>query len=186
MVRVYLNTLQDKMFDYKECVFSSITKFFQPSNESEGVFAFQNKEIMDKAKKYLISYEKIETKKIIQGKSHLIFTNELEKPFTKAYDKMDTTLDNLIKHLEQNLDKTLDQIDKAFVEWEFYNECEERIINRVLKQTFQLELKGVEKYIVVKILKKVANEGDPLTGPELRKIFHGINQKRLILYRYIN
>ncbi|MEG0501718.1 MAG: hypothetical protein RR915_07915 [Cellulosilyticaceae bacterium] len=151
--------------------------------EKENAFAFNNKYLLEAARRYLGRYERTEASKIMKGNKQLIFTNQRDRPFTRSDENSSEVLEKMIKFLEQKGHQSLSPVDKAFLEWEFYNESEQRIIELVIKGLFEIELNKVEKYLFSKGLNKYFERGEALFISDLEEIFGGFNKKRLMVYK---
>lgn len=186
MIWVVVSKLKDKFIDYSHQAIHCIEEVFEPVEEKENAFAFTNEFLLEVARRHLGRYERSEASKIMRGKKQLIFTNQVDKPFTRLYEKSDTTLDQLTEFLEHKFNKPLSQNDKAFLEWEFYNESEQRIIELVIKGVFKIELNKVERYLLSRGLNKYFNRGEEVFIGDLEELFGKLNEKRLILYKFVS
>lgn len=175
--------LKEKAISYKDKMLYYIEEIFGPVEEKENAFAFDNARLLEAARRYLGRYERLEASKIMKGNKQLIFTNQRDKPFTRNDEKSGEVLKELIAFLEQKFNDSLSQVDKAFLEWEFYNESEQRIIELVIKRLFEIELNKVEKYLFSKRLNKYFERGEEVFIRDLEEIFGEFNKKRLIVYK---
>lgn len=161
-----------------------ISNFRGNSLKREGILEFQDKQIMACARKYLERYEAKEVRQLIKGKSYLIFNKEIDRPFIKTHKTEPIVLIELIDYIENKFNKKLDQIDRAFLEWEVYEECDRRIVNEVLRTLFEIEPNNIERYIMIRRLSRWMIKGDYISIQDLKKLFGTTNKKRLVLYKY--
>lgn len=185
MFRKSIEKIRKKLIDYKNKIIYYYEEIFGPIPERENAFVRDQSKLLELARKYLATYERREAARIIKNKISIVFTNEIHRPFTRVYEHTPEVLKDLLIEVERKLNRPLDQIEKAFLEWEIYNESEERIINLVIKEIFQVKLKGIEKYFINKRLKRHFKKGEKIFVRDIEDILGKVKEKRKMFYKYV-
>lgn len=159
---------------------------FGPVEAKDNAFAFEDAKLLEMARRYLATYERREAVLLLRNKKILIFTGQVKRPFTKGYEGEPQILKNLFNEVEKKTKRSLTQIERAFLEWELYNASEQRIIELVMKEVFEFQLRGLENYYMVIRLKRYFKKGETLWVKDLEDIFHTLKIKRAQLYKYVS
>lgn len=145
---------------------------FFKEEQHNNPFVFENEELLEVAKDYLTTYIEQETKKIVQDKQYLIFTNDKDMPFSREDDARTIHLQKLLTYVEQKKYGCLTDYERAYLTYLFYNDIENNIMNRVLGT---ICLKGVlykkwDMYILLRKIELLLKAGQEILFTELQEI----------------
>lgn len=149
-------------------------------------FAFNNTVLWEKADTFLKRYIEIESNKIVEGKRTLVFTHCKEVLFTRYNVDLQAVLVELITYLEDTCQEKVTAIDKAFLEWKIYNEVEEAISYRAIKEGFmkQSMLPILDYYFFVKKMRLLLEVGSTIVFTDLEELYAAYDYKYIWKYNY--
>ncbi|MGL6173180.1 MAG: hypothetical protein ACRC1P_01020 [Cellulosilyticaceae bacterium] len=158
---------------------------FGPVEEKENAFVFEDPKLLEMARKYLGTYERREVLLMMRNKKSLVFTGQGKRPFTKVYEGEPQILSNLFKAIEKKLKRELTQIEKAFLEWEIYNESEQRIIQQVMEGMGEGKIKPLDQYLMSHKLKRRFQKGEAVWVKDLELLSGTLKVKKMTLDKHV-
>lgn len=177
MLKNILKFWQKQFVEWKE-------EFFSEPIPQGNPFACECEVVLERASDYLISYMEEEISKVLYEKQALIFTNNSDMPFKREDEEKASHLKDLLHFIENNIERTLDEYEAAYLTYIFYNDVEEAIMRSILYRTLFKTVPYTDwnMYIIVQKLGAILQSGQEILISDLQELYAAYSCKKIWQY----